>query len=219
MRYDTVIFDLDGTLLNTLDDLAGSVNFAMESCGFPVRTLDEIRCFVGNGINILIRRAVPEGTQEEDIDKAFELFKQHYGNNCVVNTRPYDGIMDLLERLSEVGIKMAIVSNKVDFAVKELNNRFFKDYISVAVGECENVRRKPAPDSVNKALEQLGSVREKSLYVGDSDVDIATAENSGMDCISVSWGFRDRKYLKEKGASVIVDAPEKLAEYLLTYNT
>lgn len=219
MRYDTVIFDLDGTLLNTLDDLAVSVNFAMESCGFPVRTLDEIRCFVGNGINILIRRAVPEGTQEEDIDKAFELFKQHYGNNCVVKTRPYDGIMDLLERLSEVRIKMAIVSNKVDFAVKELNNRFFKDYISVAVGECENVRRKPAPDSVNKALEQLGSVREKSLYVGDSDVDIATAENSGMDCISVSWGFRDRKYLKEKGASVIVDAPEKLAEYLLTYNT
>lgn len=218
MRYDTVIFDLDGTLLNTLDDLTGSVNFAMESCGFPIRTVDEVRCFVGNGINLLIRRAVPKGTTEEYIDKAFAVFKEHYANHCVVKTKPYDGILDLLKELKEMDIKMAIVSNKVDFAVKELNNRFFKDYISVAVGECENVRRKPAPDSVNKALKQLGSVREKSLYVGDSDVDIATAKNSGMDCISVSWGFRERNYLRENGASVIIDVPDELRKHLLTYH-
>ncbi|MDE6232911.1 MAG: HAD family hydrolase [Lachnospiraceae bacterium] len=215
MKYDTVIFDLDGTLLNTLDDLADSVNYALERCGFPRRTVEEVRCFVGNGIKLLIKRAVPEGTEEKQTEKVFEVFTTHYGENCRVKTRPYDGIMELLKNLKENDIKMAIVSNKVDFAVKELNNCFFKDYITVAVGECENVRRKPAPDSVNKALELLGSVRENSLYVGDSDVDIETAKNSGMDCVSVSWGFRDREFLKEKGADVIIDVPKELLGKLL----
>lgn len=214
MKYDTVIFDLDGTLLNTLEDLADSVNFAMESCGFAKRTEEEVRCFVGNGIKLLIERAVPEGTEEKQIEKAFQAFRKYYGENCMVKTRPYKGIMEILEKLNEKGIKMAIVSNKVDSAVKELNNCFFKDYIDVAVGECENVRRKPAPDSVNKALELLGSDREKALYVGDSDVDIDTAKNSGMDCVSVSWGFRGREFLKEKGAEVIIDMPEELMDVL-----
>lgn len=210
MQYDTVIFDLDGTLLNTLEDLADSTNFAMKNCGFPVRTIEEVRRFVGNGIGLLIRRAVPEGTDEEQIKKALEIFKQHYGEHCIEKTRPYDGIIELLDVLKKNEIKMAIVSNKVDFAVKELNHRFFGEYIGVAVGESESVRRKPAPDAVNKALEILGSDKEHSLYVGDSEVDIVTAKNVGMRCISVLWGFREREELIDNGAVDMIDVPEEL---------
>lgn len=217
MGYDTVIFDLDGTLLNTLEDLADSVNFAMESCGFPVRTLDEVRSFVGNGIGLLIRRSVPEGTDEGEFSKAFEIFTSHYQKYCRVKTRPYDGIMEVLKILKERNVKMAVVSNKVDFAVKELCQYFFRDYIEVAVGECENVRRKPAPDSVNKALDRLGSNKENSVYVGDSEVDIRTAQNAEMDCISVSWGFKGREYLKNNGADIIIDSPKELLGFFNTY--
>lgn len=212
--YDTIIFDLDGTLLDTLEDLKNSTNFVLRESGFKERTLEEIRRFVGNGIMNLIKRAAPDDTDDETIDRLFEKFMCHYDKHCMDNTRPYEGIIELLDGLKARGIKMAIVSNKMDEAVKELNNKFFKDYIDVAIGECSGVRRKPAPDSLIKAISDLGSLRENTLYVGDSDVDIETAKNAGVDIVSVLWGFRDRGFLEENGGKQFIKTPDELIKYL-----
>lgn len=213
-KYDTVVFDLDGTLLNTLEDLTDSVNYAMKKYGFQEHTLEEVRNFVGNGLLKLMERAIPKGKEEPQFDKIFEDFCTYYGAHCAIKTRPYDGIMDLLEELEKRKIKIAIVSNKGDFAVKELNELYFKGKIKVAIGEREGIQRKPAPDTVLEALEELGSTKEGAIYVGDSDVDIMTAKNAGLSCISVTWGFRNRDFLKEHGASCFVDAPEKILEFV-----
>ena len=193
-KKDTVVFDLDGTLLDTLEDLKNSVNYAMCHFDYPERTLDEVRRFVGNGIVLLIQRAIPGG------------------KHCNDTTKPYEGIMELLHILKEHNIKIAIVSNKADFAVKELNEIYFKGMISVAIGEkeSEGIRKKPAPDTVREALKELGSVAESSVYVGDSDVDIETARNSGMDEILCDWGFRGEEFLKEHGAKIIIKKPEEI---------
>ena len=212
MKYNTVIFDLDGTLLNTLEDLGDSVNFALKSFGYPTRTYEEIRIFVGNGVKDLVTKAVPDGTDEETTLKCLQTFKDHYKTNMQNKTAPYDGIIDLLEELNSKGVKLAIVSNKYDFGVKNLNKYYFKDLIPVAIGEREGVRRKPAPDTVLTAMKELNAQKESTLYVGDSGSDMITAQNAGVKGVGVTWGFRDAKSLKESGADFLVDSPAQLLD-------
>ena len=217
MKYKTVIFDLDGTLLDTLQDLTNSVNFALQAMKYPERTLSEVRMFVGNGIGKLIERAVPKGTNTLDIQKTLQIFKSHYEQHCEDYTAPYPGIYELLDFLKEQGVQTAIVSNKADFAVKKLCKKYFANSISLAVGECENVRKKPAPDSVLAVINQLNSDNETTVYIGDSDVDIETARNANIDVISVTWGFRDKNFLLEKGAFICADSTSELKNLISEY--
>lgn len=210
MRFNTTIFDLDGTLLNTLDDLADSVNCVMEAHRFPVHTRDEVRRFVGNGVPLLIERAVPAGTDRETYAQCLAEFKAHYEQNMCNKTGPYTGIPELLAALRDRGVRMAIVSNKFDAAVKGLCRRYYGEFIHVAIGERSDVRKKPAPDSVFTALRELGATAEEALYIGDSDVDIQTARNAGLTSVGVTWGFRDRELLEREGAHYIIDAPAQL---------
>lgn len=214
MHYQAVIFDLDGTLLNTLDDLADSTNYALADSGFPARTVEEVRQFVGNGVAMLIHRAVPDGTSPEDEAACLDTFRHHYLTNMRSKTVPYPGILELLDRLNAAECAVAVVSNKFDAAVKGLCADYFGDRVPVAIGESEEVRKKPAPDTVYRALEELGVPAERAVYVGDSEVDIETAHNAGMDCISVSWGFRDTAFLLSKGARVVAANPEALERLL-----
>ena len=210
--YNTYIFDLDGTLLSTLADLAASCNYALRTNGMPEHTEDEVRRFVGNGVKKLMERAVPDGLQNPLFDKAFADFRQHYMKHNLDTTRPYDGIMPMLERLRLRGKQVAVVSNKFYAATQELCRHFFGDLVDVAIGEREDIRRKPAPDTVIEALRQLGANAEGSVYIGDSDVDIDTARNSGMPCISVMWGFRDKEFLIEHGATTLVATPQEILD-------
>lgn len=203
-RFDTVIFDLDGTLLNTLEDLADAVNHALAFCGMPERTLEEVRQFVGNGIRKLMIRAVPEGEANPEFERAFDEFRSYYKVHCNDKTKPYPGVQEMLLKLREKGYHLAIVSNKADFAVKELQELYFQD-VETAIGEREGVARKPAKDMVYQALGEMKAKPEGAVYVGDSDVDIETAANSGLPCISVTWGFRDREFLQEHGAVWFAD--------------
>lgn len=209
-KYETVIFDLDGTLLNTLEDLRDGVNFVMRQNGYPERTLEEVRHFVGNGIRKLMERAVPSDVTEENFERVFEEFRTYYTAHCQQRTCAYDGIMELLERLQKLGIALAIVSNKNHAAVCELNDIYFKDYIPVAIGQKDGIRKKPAPDTVLQALKELGKVKETALYVGDSEVDFQTAENTGMDCVLVTWGFRTVQELSEFQPKAFISKPEEL---------
>ena len=213
--YRTAIFDLDGTLLDTLQDLADSANYALALHGLPARTVEEVRRFVGNGVGLLIRRAVPEGTPETLERRVLRDFRAHYLLNMENKTAPYPGIPELLDALRAAGVRTAVVSNKFDGAVKGLCQNYFGDRIRAAIGESQGVARKPAPDTVFRALEELGMPREGAVYVGDSDVDIETAKNAGLPCISVSWGFRSRTFLTEHGAQTIADTVEELRELLL----
>lgn len=212
MKYTIAIFDLDGTILNTLEDLADSTNYALKACGYPERTIDEVRQFVGNGIRKLMERAVPEGTPVEEIDRVHETFTAHYKVHCADKTRPYDGIMELLQGLKKDGCKLAVVSNKADYGVQELCKQYFDGVFDFAVGEREGIRKKPAPDSVNEVLKTLGCSRDRAVYIGDSDVDIQTAANAQMDHIIVEWGFRDVQFLISQGAKVLVERPEEILE-------
>ena len=212
MKYTIAIFDLDGTILNTLEDLADSTNYALKTCGYPERTMDEVRQFVGNGIRKLMERAVPEETPVEEIDRVHETFTAHYKVHCADKTRPYDGIMELLQNLKKDGCKLAVVSNKADYGVQELCKQYFDGVFDFAVGEREGIRKKPAPDSVNEVLKTLGCSRDRAVYIGDSDVDIQTAANAQMDHIIVEWGFRDVPFLIAKGAKVLVEKPEEILE-------
>ncbi|WP_425805559.1 HAD family hydrolase [Desulfitobacterium sp. Sab5] len=209
-KYDTVIFDLDGTLLNSLEDLTDSVNYVLALHDFPLRNITEIRNFVGNGVGRLIELSIPDGLNNMYYEQCISEFRIHYSKNMGNKTRAYDGIMELFGQLSNDDFKMAIVSNKFDAAVKELAQDYFQGYIKVAIGESKDVARKPAPDSVIKALEQLGSVPDKAVYVGDSEVDVKTAKNAGLTCIGVTWGFRDREVLEREGADYIINKPEEL---------
>ena len=211
---NTIVFDMDGTVLDTLDDLTESVNYVLRQFGFASRTKDEYRKFFGNGIKYAIRCAVPKEIPESVIDEMIPVFKEHYDVHCLDRTGPYDGILETLKALKENGYKMAIVSNKIDSAVKELNSRFFGKYVDVAIGEQPGIRRKPAPDMVSAALTQLGSNADESVYVGDSEVDLETARNAGSPCISVLWGFRDRDFLIQKGAKTIIEKPKDILREL-----
>lgn len=208
--WDTYIFDLDGTLLNTLDDLWASVNYALAQNHYPERSRAEVRSFLGNGAKVLIRKSLPEGTSEEIVELVLSTFRGYYVVHAMDATRPYDGVVTMLQRLKAAGKKIAIVSNKPDAAVQELYDCFFKGVVDIAIGERPEVRRKPSPDMVLKAMEQLGSEPSTSVYIGDSEVDMATARNSGLPCISVSWGFRDRDFLIAKGADLLIDSPEEI---------
>lgn len=215
-KYKTVIFDLDGTLLDTLEDLCDSTNFALAEFGYPSRTLREVRAFVGCGIGKLIERALPFGCENPDYSAVFASFKAHYGENCNNKTKAYDGIYSLLEALKSDGVNIAVVSNKVDSAVKALCARYFGEYFSVAIGEREGIRRKPAPDSVFAVMDELGATSESTLYVGDSEVDVQTAQNAGIDLAAVSWGFRDREVLEALTSAPIADTAEELLNIIRT---
>jgi len=217
-KYNTVIFDLDGTLLNTLEDLTDSVNYALALYGLPCREMEEVRSFVGNGVARLMELSVPDGLNNPHFENCLADFRKHYSANMHNKTGAYKGIMELLEQLSKDDYKIAIASNKFDTAVKKLNQAYFREYIKTAIGESENVSRKPAPDTVFKALEELESSADNALYVGDSEVDVKTAKNSGISCVGVTWGFRDRTVLQQEGADFVIDRPLDLLKMLNSLN-
>lgn len=209
-EFDTYIFDLDGTLLDTLQDLAASTNYALRSSGLPERTLDEVRSFLGNGMRRLIELAVPGGESHPQFETVLDTFHQHYQQHSLDLTGPYPGVTDLLARLRQHGKRVAVVSNKFDSAVRDLMSHFFPGLVETAIGERAGIRRKPAPDTVEEALRQLGVGKEGAVYVGDSEVDYQTACNSGLPCISVLWGFRSKDFLMRHGATLFVSRPEEI---------
>lgn len=210
LRYKLVIFDLDGTVLNTLEDLKDSLNVCLEQENYPKRTLEEVRNFVGNGIHRLIERALPDDAKDEVIERVYKKYISYYQSHCAIKTKPYDKIPELLFDLRAAGCKTAVVSNKADAAVRALCNQFFSGQFDYFVGERAGILRKPAPDSVYETLRQLEIPAEHAVYIGDSDVDIQTAQNANIDCISVDWGFRSADFLKAHGASVIVSDPNEI---------
>jgi phosphoglycolate phosphatase len=214
MGYEAVVFDLDGTLLDTLEDLRSSVNHALRLHGFPEMTYEEIRTFVGNGVRNLMLKAVPGGDAEPAFEAVFADFRSHYAVHWRELTAPYEGVIPLVEELHRRGLKLAVVSNKSDAEVKNLCAEFFGDKMACVRGEVPGVPRKPEPDSVFLALEALGVPRESALYVGDSEVDVRTARNAGLACAAVTWGFRTREELKEAGAETFIDTPAELLEMI-----
>ncbi len=215
MSFQLAIFDLDGTILNTLEDLAAALNHGLKAFGLPPRTVDEVRRFVGNGMGLLIHRGVPAGTSSETEEKVLSAFHQYYKEHCTDSTRPYDGIPELLQELRRRGVKTAVVSNKADYGVQELCANYFPDMFDAAVGERAGIAKKPDPSSVLEVLRLLNIPREQAVYIGDSDVDIETAKNAHMPCISVEWGFRDRTFLTTHGAQKIVSSPGELLPLIL----
>lgn len=212
---NAVIWDMDGTILNTLEDLKDSVNHAVVAYGFKPYGSNEIKAMLGNGIKVLMELAVPNGCNNPKFDACFETFKEYYQQHMNDKTKPYDGIQDVMRRLKDSGWKQAIVSNKIDLAVQKLAQTYYP-FVDVALGEKEGLARKPQPDMVWAALEELGVSKEEAVYVGDSEVDLATAKNAGTDCIAVSWGFRDKNMLKSAGAKTIADTPLQLVEMLMS---
>ena len=209
-KYDTVVFDMDGTLLDTLEDLRDAVNYALRMHGMPERTTEEIRRFVGNGVRKLLVRSVPEGDKNPEFEAVFQAFREYYAVHSNDKTHAYKGVTELLKKLRDAGYAVAIVSNKPDAAVKNLNQIYFDGIVETAIGEREGMDKKPAPDMVLKAIEELGKTKETAVYVGDSEVDIETARNAGLPCISVLWGFRERDFLAARGAQVFAEAPEEV---------
>ena len=208
--YKTVIFDLDGTLLDTLDDLTDATNAALCKHGLPVRTKAEVCAFIGNGIKKLIERAI--GYPYENFDEVLQFFKVYYGAHCADKTQPFAGIIPLLQELKKRGVQTAVVSNKADFAVKQLANAYFGELLAEAVGENEaaGVRKKPAPDSVLAVMEKLGAEKRTTVYIGDSEVDVQTAKNAGVDGVCVTWGFREAEFLIENGAERLINQPSEI---------
>lgn len=217
MGCQLAIFDLDGTILDTLDDLTLAVNHALELQGMPVHDRRKIREYLGNGMKYLIEHAVPEGTSDVQFQRVYDEFCAYYAEHCTEHTKPYDGIFQLMDDLHEQGCTTALVSNKGDFAVQTLVEQYFPGCFAIAVGEREKegIRRKPAPDTVNAVLNKLDVPREKAVYIGDSEVDLATAKNADMRSILVTWGFRDRDFLKEQGGEDIVDTMQELKQEIL----
>ena len=213
--YKLVIFDLDGTLLDTLEDLWGSVNFALNEFGFPLRTMDEVRSFIGNGVVKLMQRSTPEGTDEKTDKECLDCFRQHYLSHMRDNTAPYEGVIELIEKLRGHGIKTAVVSNKLHSAVVGLCDEYFPKIIDEAIGVSVESERKPSPINVHKAMEKLKSDADECIYVGDSEVDVQTAKNAGVKCIGVTWGFRDEKCLENAGADYICSTADEVYKRVL----
>ena len=213
MRYQTIIFDLDGTLLDTLVDLTNSVNHTLTHYQEPTRSIQEIQSFIGNGVRILLQRSFQKPLTEAFLEDALNVFRTHYSIHMNDHTRMYEGLEPVLCALKEHNKELAIVSNKLDQAVKELNQQYFSDYIPLAIGTPSN-HKKPDPYSVLQVIQHYHSTPNKTIYVGDSEVDITTAHNAGIKCIGVSWGFRGHNFLKEHGADIIVDTPQELLEML-----
>lgn len=213
-KITTVVFDLDGTLLDTLQDLSASVNHALSTHGLPLHTDDEVRQMLGNGVRYLMERAVPDGLPAGKFEEVFNTFRTHYAAHCLDKTCPYEGILSMLDSLQRDGLRMAIVSNKPDDAVQELHKRFFAQCVGTAVGESASVRRKPNPDGVLEAIRRLGGTPDEAVYVGDSEVDLATARNAGLPCITVLWGFRDEDFLRTAGATTFARTPADVVKLL-----
>ncbi|MBE7007688.1 MAG: HAD family hydrolase [Ruminococcaceae bacterium] len=215
MAYQTILFDMDGTVLDTLYDLWASTNEVLREMGYPERTMEEIRSYVGNGARNQLRRALGEGCAEEAVDRALALYQPYYAAHCREHTKPYDGVLELLRALDAAGKNLAVVSNKPDRAVKLLNTEHFGALVPVAIGETPERRRKPEPDTVFAALDALGASKDGAVYVGDSEVDVATAKNAGLPLIAVSWGFRARAALRAAGAETIADTPAEVLQLCL----
>lgn len=216
MSFHVALFDLDGTVLNTLDDLCDAVNAVLAANGMPYRTRDEVRGFVGNGVAKLIERSVPVGTDATLTAKVLADFKTYYSAHSADKTAPYEGILAMLRALREAGVRTAVVSNKADFAVQPLVKRYFGDLFDVALGEDTTKRpAKPAPDMVHHVLKTLNATTAEAVYIGDSEVDVLTAQNTGLACVAVTWGFRDRACLKNAGATVLADTPKELLNLIL----
>ena len=215
MRRELVIFDLDGTLLNTLDDLADSANLALSEAGFPTHSREDIRRYIGNGVARLLRRAAPEGTDEQTIDNMIKRFKVIYMEHLNVHTRPFPGVIELLDRLNAAGIKTAVNSNKIDAASQSLCRHHFGNRLDMVLGERDGIPRKPAPDGAKLIMETLGVDPENTLYVGDGDADLLTAKNAGIDSAWVSWGFRKREELEGIEIPHAFDTIDELSEYIL----
>ncbi len=213
-NFETVIFDLDGTLLNSLEDLCDSTNEALNKMGYPLRTLEEVRKFVGNGVWKLIEHAVPAGIKKEEIEQCYALFKEYYKKNKENKTRPYAGIPEILQELKNRGYKTAVISNKYHQAVVDLTNHYFSGLLDTCLGEREGVPKKPEPDGIRKILELLDSKEQSTLMVGDSDVDILTAKNAHLKSAGVTWGFRSERLLRECGADYILNEPVELLDLL-----
>lgn len=214
MKYELAVFDMDGTILNTLDDLTDATNHALRTFGYPEHSIEEVRFFVGNGIAKLIERATPKGTSEEVRAKVRSEFMDYYKIHSADKTGPYPGINDLLKKLRAAGVKTAVVSNKPDVAVRELVKTYYDGLFDAAVGDMEGQAVKPAPDMCLKVFKELGMGPEKAVYIGDSDTDIMTARNAGLDEILVSWGFRGREFLTEHGAKNICDTPDEVYDVI-----
>ena len=215
MKYKAVLFDMDGTVLDTLGDLAAAVNHTLREFSMPERSIAEVAAALSNGAAYLIAHTVPDGTSKELTDKVLAAYALYYDAHCDILTGPYDGIVPLMEKLRDKGVKLAVISNKQDTAVKPLAEKYFPGLLEIAVGESAEVRRKPNPDAVLAALRHIGVEREDAIYVGDTEVDLQTARNAGMECASVDWGFRTREQLVEIGAEHIFDTVQELEEYLL----
>lgn len=214
MRYQTAIFDMDGTILETLEDMCASVNVTMDHVGYPRRTMDEVRRFVGNGAAKLIERCMPAGAEDPRYPAALEFYRAYYDAHAQIKTGPYPGVPELLNQLSREGVRLAVVSNKPDEAVRALTERYFPGVFPVAIGNRDGWATKPAPDSVYEAMRLLGARRESTVYVGDSDVDVDTARNAGLDSIIVTWGFRDENFLRAHGAQHLAHNADELYEML-----
>lgn len=214
MKYELAVFDMDGTILNTLDDLTDATNHALKAFGYPEHSIEEVRFFVGNGIAKLIERATPAGTSEEERAKVRAEFMAYYKDHSADKTGPYPGITDLLKRLRAAGVKTAVVSNKPDPAVRDLCKTYYDGLFDAAVGDMEGQAVKPAPDMCLKVFKELGMGPENAVYIGDSDTDIQTARNAGLDEILVSWGFRGRQFLTEHGAKNICDTPDEVYDVI-----
>lgn len=215
MKYKAVLFDMDGTVLDTLGDLAAAVNHTLREFSMPERSIAEVAAALSNGAAYLIAHTVPAGTPKELTDKVLAAYAPYYDAHCDILTGPYDGIVPLMEKLRDRGVKLAVISNKQDTAVKPLAEKYFPGLLEIAVGESTEVRRKPNPDAVLAALRHIGAEREDAIYVGDTEVDLQTARNAGMECASVDWGFRTREQLVEIGAEHIFDTVQELEKYLL----
>lgn len=215
MRYQAVLFDMDGTVLNTLGDLYDSINYSLARFSLPPVSLEHVRQNLGNGAAFLTARCVPPDTPQALQDRVLAFYKPWYDAHCRIKTAPYAGILPLMEALRAEGLLLAIVSNKPDTAVQELAESFFSGLLAYTVGESPSVRRKPAPDTVLTAAARMGVPVERCVYIGDSEVDLETARNAGMDCISVTWGFRDEPQLLDAGAATLVHSPAELRALLL----
>lgn len=215
MKYQAVLFDMDGTVLDTLDDLCDSINHSLAEFSLPPVSREHVRQCLGNGAAFLVSHSIPTGSSPELEANVLAFYKPWYDAHCLIKTAPYEGILPMMQSLKEQGLRLAIISNKPDRAVQELSDAFFPGLLELSVGESPSVRRKPAPDTVLTAASQIGLSVDQCVYVGDSEVDLETARNAGMDCISVTWGFRDEAQLIEAGASVLVRTPEELESLLL----
>ncbi len=212
MKYKAVIFDMDGTILNTLQDLTDATNFALKSFDMPERTIEEVRTFVGNGVKKLIERAVPENTSCEKTDQVLSRFLEYYSKHSNDNTCSYPGIQNLVVELKKLGIKTAVCTNKPDAPANALGKKYFDGLFDLILGQKEGLKTKPAPDGVNEILSIMNINRKDAVYIGDSDVDFETARNSDMDFIGVDWGFKGRKFLEALGAKTVVSSADEILD-------